>query len=551
MNENIKKIKETLDKTHPELCKEWNYEKNGEFRPENATYGIGKAVWWKCLKDNSHIWEQTINHRTATKSGCPCCSGHKVCSTNNFLFCFPELSKEWNFSKNAENKPEQFYAFSHKKAWWTCKNDNLHVWYTEIRVRAMEHGCPFCLNTQPCYNNNLLVCLPEIAKQFHPTLNAPFKPEDFLPKTNKIIWWMCPNNSQHVWKTAACNMIGCPHCLLESRSLQTLFPELSKEWNYDLNVGLKPEQVYASSTKKVWWTCKNDLNHFYISSVANRAYNKSSCTHCCGRFATKINNLSIKFPEIVKEWDFELNVGLLPTDFTPNSSAKIWWRCSFDKEHSWQATINDRVGSNSRAGTRCPICCGKVISPTNNLEYLFPAISKEWHPSLNKDKTPCEFAAHSNKKAWWQCLKNKNHIWYAEINTRTSGSGCAKCSLLKNEKLALKFCEFLLKDFDVISHFTIKRSEVKKLIVDIKIEKDSKVIFVEYNGTQHYEPVNFSKKESYNAEEALIKQQERDQWLRDYCKENNIILIEVDGRNYKGNNIKYYLENKFKELKLL
>ena len=37
--------------------------------------------------------------------------------------------------------------------------------------------------------------------------------------------------------------------------MQTINPELAKEWNYDRNGNLKPEDVTANNGKRVWWIC--------------------------------------------------------------------------------------------------------------------------------------------------------------------------------------------------------------------------------------------------------------------------------------------------------
>ena len=47
-------------------------------------------------------------------------------------------------------------------------------------------------------------------------------------------------------------------------------------------------------------------------------------------------------------------------------------------------------------------------------------------------------------------------------------------------------------------------------------------IFIEYNGGQHYFPIKW-----FGGESAFIKQQKRDNDLRDYCTMNNIRLIEI------------------------
>lgn len=61
-----------------------------------------------------------------------------------------------------------------------------------------------------------------------------------------------------------------------------------------------------------------------------------------------------------------------------------------------------------------------------------PELADQWHPTKNGNLKPEDFAAKSNKKAWWQC--EKGHEWEAVICLRTRaslnrkrGNGCAKC----------------------------------------------------------------------------------------------------------------------------
>ena len=47
-----------------------------------------------------------------------------------------------------------------------------------------------------------------------------------------------------------------------------------------------------------------------------------------------------KNPTLEKEWDYEKNCDLKPTDFTSNSGKKVWWICT--QKHEWQSTIYNR-----------------------------------------------------------------------------------------------------------------------------------------------------------------------------------------------------------------
>ena len=61
-----------------------------------------------------------------------------------------------------------------------------------------------------------------------------------------------------------------------------------------------------------------------------------------------------------------------------------------------------------------------------NLKVINPRLSKEWHPTKNKDLTPKDITPGRKRKVWWQC--KKGHEWKAVIAYRSNGSGCPYCA---------------------------------------------------------------------------------------------------------------------------
>lgn len=62
--------------THPDLCKEWDYNKNSKL-PNEYTPWSGKSVWWIC-KDCGYEWKNSISARNGkNKCGCPECNKSK------------------------------------------------------------------------------------------------------------------------------------------------------------------------------------------------------------------------------------------------------------------------------------------------------------------------------------------------------------------------------------------------------------------------------------------------------------------------------------------
>jgi len=126
---------------NPEKVSEWDALKNTkEVSPETVSAWSNKKVWWVCAK--GHSWRALISCRSAG-SGCPYCSGQKVCSDNCLATINPELAEEWHPAKNLPTlSPERITAYSGKKVWWVCPVG--HSWCSTVYNRASGHGCPEC-----------------------------------------------------------------------------------------------------------------------------------------------------------------------------------------------------------------------------------------------------------------------------------------------------------------------------------------------------------------------------------------------------------------------
>ena len=126
--------------SNPEIAKEWNYEKNGNLKPEHFASNSNKKVWWKCNK--GHEWQANIDSRTRG-NGCPYCSGqYTIKGENDLQTLNPVLAKEWNYEKNDGLSPADVTPNSHKTVWWKCSEG--HEWQAAIGNRHRGNGCPKC-----------------------------------------------------------------------------------------------------------------------------------------------------------------------------------------------------------------------------------------------------------------------------------------------------------------------------------------------------------------------------------------------------------------------
>lgn len=121
-------------------------------------------------------------------------------------------------------------------------------------------------------------------------------------------------------------------------------------------------------------------------------------------------------------------------------------------------------------------------------------------------------------------------------------NGCPQCSCSKNEKRLLHYLTEL--EIDFIFQFKIK-DKSRIFITDFYLPKYNMII--EYNGDQHYVPFGFGYvRPEYKINDEFLKQQERDEDLRRYCKKENINLLEIDGRKYKGSNLRAFIREYFR-----
>lgn len=482
---------------YPELVKEWDWKKNGKKKPEEFTPRSGSKVWWRCEK--GHSWQATISNRTRDfkKSICPCCSNRKLCEDNSLAQVRPDIAKQWHPHKNAPLTPNDVVAGGSKKVWWMCKHG--HEWQARIKYRVNNGtGCPKCtlqtsrieiavyseldalfndtawrekISGYECdiYLHDYRIGVeidgvywhsrrPELELAKSAALEAEgiqlFRlREDGLPLlSERDISYKSSENKFHVisrlvssllkhaqftevqyaklrdyikgkkrineklYRKLLANLPAPP----PGQSLADKYPDIAKEWAYDLNAPLSPEHFWPAANKIVWWRCPN--GHTWRASMNSRVSQGTGCPACPrpDYIVTDERNLAVLNPGLASEWHPEKNGDLRPEDVRPKSNRKVWWQCS--KGHEWQAQVNNRA-----KGHGCPYCYGRYATKTNNLASRYPELLEEWDREKNKDLNPSEITPHVNKKVWWRC--RKGHSWQATISNRARNkSGCPECA---------------------------------------------------------------------------------------------------------------------------
>lgn len=196
----------------------------------------------------------------------------------------PELSKYWNNERNSKLGLffDKIAPNSHKKVWWRCEKG--HEYEASPHQVSRGGGCPYCSSERILVGfNDLATTRRDLLLWWNYKKNTQLKPIDIMARSNKKVWWKCPNG--HEWE-ATPNSISrgsrCPYCnnhkvLPGYNDLATLNPQLADEWNHEKNGNLKPQDFMAGSGKKVWWKCKN--GHEWEATILSRNRG-NGCPHC-------------------------------------------------------------------------------------------------------------------------------------------------------------------------------------------------------------------------------------------------------------------------------
>ncbi len=355
---------ESLAHHYPEIAAEWHPIKNGDLKATQVFPGSCKSAWWRCVLNTEHEWRAKIGQRTRIGTSCPEC--RKLYSPNKSLAISstPGLLKEWHPTNNAGLEPDRIGASSRKSVWWRCIIDSTHEWKVQVDTRRRGGGtCPFCRVTKHTKRQtpkNTLPTLKEysalLCSEWHPTLNLHLSPSEITIGSNSKVWWKCSENPSHVWHarifSRTRNGSGCPKCASEisansfaiKMSALEKYPHIVADWHPVKNK-LGPTEVSHGSGKKIWWQCNKDNFHSWKSTIQSKV-KSGKCPKC------KENPLALAYPVIASEWHPTKNKNQSIGTISVASGHKVWWRCSENPSHEWQAVVRNRTLNQGG----CPVC---------------------------------------------------------------------------------------------------------------------------------------------------------------------------------------------------
>ena len=131
---------------------------------------------------------------------------------------------------------------------------------------------------QASHSYNLYVLKPQLIREWHPTRNAPVKPQEITPGSGKKIWWICSEG--HEWQAVVYSRSrgsGCPYCKRNGSGITVSNSPFIKEWHPTANSHLNPSNWVTGNSTKVWWLCRK--GHEWQTTFKSRI-NGMGCPVC-------------------------------------------------------------------------------------------------------------------------------------------------------------------------------------------------------------------------------------------------------------------------------
>jgi transcription elongation factor Elf1 len=315
----------SLATIYPERVAElWDYEKNGDLKPEDVFVKATKQyLWFKCPIDG-HSWKKKVSDITDIwknngTSGCPACAGKtkQPEKQSSLLEVYVEfVQKYWDYEKNREINldPAVITLGSNKKAYFKCPHD-CNEWQSSIASTILQQwskgnaGCRVCNGTidreRGEWKNRepIAVEFPdEVATYWLYEVNnkSGIDPLKLTTGSKKKASFKCPTCS-HEWVASPSQIqsswikgnSGCPACrrfvVIKTTSLISIYPDrVAQHWDYDKNneTGIYPDKFPRGSNQEAWFKCPIDGYEWKtrIGSITRRSWNlgNSGCARCFG-----------------------------------------------------------------------------------------------------------------------------------------------------------------------------------------------------------------------------------------------------------------------------
>lgn len=298
---------------------------------------------------------------------------------------------------------------------------------------------------------------------------------------------------------------GCPLCHQERKRLA--LTRTHEEYINELaikNPGVEAIGRYVNMHTKILHRCKIHNEFWEISPDC--VLRGQGCVKC------RIERIKFALRRTHSDYVSELkyvNPNVVAIETYINSTTPILHYCKIHNEY-WNISPDCAL-----CGNGCPKCHRERQS--NSLRKS----QKEYEDdvfAINPNLIVLGKYTGSHVPLLHKC-KVCRFEWSPQPTSILSGQGCPQCRQSKGERAIRSYLD--LYNIEYIAQYRFDDCRhIKPLPFDFYLPHNN--ICIEYQGEQHYRPVEF-----FGGDEEFLIRKLRDEIKRDYCKTRNIILVEV------------------------
>lgn len=213
-------VERSLGIQYPDISEMWDEAGNGTLTPFMFTPGSNYMATWKCPKCNN-TWKSAVTSIVARQvKSCKACSmkenGNTITKVKTAQYGSLAqrseiLLKQWDFEENGDLSPYEIpLSYSFPVA-WKCDKCG-YKWSKSPNVRVRKDsvaGCPHCSGRVAMPGvDDLETLYPEIAKEWDNDKNGDVLPSHIKPYSNRKFFWICPKCGHSYQSTAGSRVAG-------------------------------------------------------------------------------------------------------------------------------------------------------------------------------------------------------------------------------------------------------------------------------------------------------------------------------------------------------
>ena len=395
--------------------------------------------------------------------------------------------------KNPNIEPLEQYISANTSILHRCKIDGFK-WMARPGNILFGKGCPMCAGNLKLTNEEYVSRLKVINPQVVPI-------DAYINRCTSITH-MCLIDG-YIWRTSPSSILsgrGCPKC---AGNLHKTHDEYVCEL-FNINPNIIVIEQYIDAQTKILHQCKIDGHVWRVAPTT--ILNGCGCPKC----ANKIRSMDFmkSHDEYVRQLN-DINQYIEVLEEYQGTDIPILHKCKLDG-HEWHARPHNVLN-----GVGCPKCANNIRR--THSEYM--ALVEKINPHIEVIGD----YINSDTPILHRC-KIDNNTWMVRPADIIKGRGCPRCSQSHGEKQIS--CWLVNQNIVFIAQKRFDGCRNKNALpFDFYLPEYN--ICIEYDGIQHFEPVDFAGKGEEWAWQRFKETQYNDEVKNQYCNNNNIILLRI------------------------